>query len=130
MISVLKDLGLALKVHKSILTPTQGIHHLGLWVDSSKGRFHVPGAKVSAIQQYAHHLRALAAHQARWIRPKLLARFLGQVQSLALAVQPARFFQRNLHAVLATKLNWSRPVKLTRPALQEIRFWEWLPNRF
>ena len=70
-----------------MLVSTHELSHLGFVVNSRFATFVVPPLKVDHIQTQAKTMLAIASRQARCLRAKLLARFLGQVQSLALAVR-------------------------------------------
>ena len=75
-------------------------------------------------------LLGIAFHQARLVKAKLLARFLGKIAFLGLEIRPAKFFTRNLHRALASKRDWRSLIRLSRPALKELNFWLAVPQRF
>ena len=89
-------------------------------VDSTHCTFTAPASKLAEIRRAGPILLALASHQARLIKAKLLACFLGKIAFLALAIRPAKFFSRNLHLALATTCHWRSLIRLPQPALQEL----------
>ena len=127
---VLVELGLCLKDSKSTLEPTTRIHQLGLVVDSKDCTFTAPASKLAEICRPGLILLALASRQARLITAKLLARFLGKIAFLGLAIRPAKFYIRNLYLSLATKRLWQLLIRLSRPAIQELQFWTAVPRWF
>jgi len=52
-----------------------------------------------------------------------LAQFLGLVQSLQLAVEPAQMFQRAMHEDLKQRDSWSSNVRLSRQSLRDLTVW-------
>ena len=103
LVPALRELGLTLKASKSTLTPTTEVTHLGFQVNAGNCTFSVPASRLQQVRREGLTLLALAARQARFLRARLLARFLDRVAFLSLAVRPAQFYTRNLHRDLATK---------------------------
>ena len=93
----LRELGLCLKEKKSTLAPTTKIKQLGLVVDSKICTFSAPASKLAEIQRDGSMLFGLAFRQARLVKAKLLAQFLGKIAFLGLMIRPAKFFTHNLH---------------------------------
>ena len=112
------------------MAPTTKIKQLGFVVDSKICTFSAPTSKLAEIRRDGSVLLGLAFRQARLVKAKLLARFLGKIAFLGLAIRPAKFFTRNLHRALASKRDWRSLIRLSRPALKELNFWLAVPQRF
>ena len=120
---VLQRLGLQRHPDKGFWEPTQRLEHLGMDVDTREGVFRVPPSKLRNLMQQAGGLLATAAKDARLVRVRALASFVGYAQSVELACPAARFYLRALHDVMATRANWEARVRLSRQALRDLRWW-------
>jgi hypothetical protein len=121
-------LGLARNVTKGYWEPVQVLEHLGLEIDTVKGEFRAPQAKLESISQLARTIQGRAARNRRWVPVKLLASLAGKAQFLYLAIPAARFFLREVHNVIATKTNWSAQVKLSNQVQRDLRWWAKVPE--
>jgi len=101
------------------------IHHLGLKVDTTggNGEFSVTLAKLAKVKKSARGLRGIAGRNRRLVGARRLAQFLGLVQSLQLAVEPAQMFQRAMHEDLKQRTSWSSNVRLSRQSLRDLTVW-------
>lgn len=73
---------------------------------------------------YESHLKA------RLVPAKRLASFVGLAQSVYLAVAPARFYLRELHNVISTKVSWGSRVRLTKQAYRDLQWWKKVPAKW
>jgi hypothetical protein len=126
----LELLGLIASEKKSHWELTQEIEHLGLLVDSRRGLFLVPPAKVQRLKSLASILTAHARTHRRWVSARRLASFAGLAQSVHLACSPARFFTRSLHFDLATRRSWNADVRLSAQTLRDLDWWRKFDDQY
>lgn len=126
--NTLNRLGLARNVKKGFWEPVQVLEHLGLEIDTLKGEFRAPQAKLESISQLARTIQGRAARNQRWVPAKLLASLAGKAQFLYLAIPAARFFLREVHNVISTKTNWSAHVKLSKQVQRDLKWWASVPK--
>ena len=110
--------------------PTQVLEHLGFVIDTLRGLFYVPAAKVRKFAVLAKDLICRAVRAKRWIPRKLLASFCGVAVSALLAIPPARFFLRELYNCLHAESSWPGHVKLSKQAIDDLRWWSALPPKW
>jgi hypothetical protein len=121
--TLLHNLGLRRNLTKGQWEPAQTVEHLGLAVDSKRGLFMVPPAKVTKIHKAAVDMLCRAKRQSRWVTSRALASFGGLVLSVHLACPLARYRTRSLFDRLSTRNGWSGNVQLTNAALSDLRWW-------
>jgi hypothetical protein len=126
----LERLGLQRQPAKGHWRPTQVLDHLGLRVDTRRGLYLVPPDRVNRIQSTAKDLLCRAARDRRLVPARRLASFAGLVQSVYLAVPPARYFTRSLYDVISTKASWSSNVRMSRQATIDVQWWVNFPQRW
>lgn len=129
VLSVLQALGLKIKHDKCTLSPVQKLVHLGIGINCIDQAFFVPPLALQTVQALTKTVQ-LENKNPRGFKARLLARLLGKVQSLYLAVPFIRFFQVQLHRCLATKATWNSRVKIEGAALDELHFWRLFPDRY
>ena len=101
--------------------------HLGYTVDTGAGTF--SSKRLSKLHALAPLLISTVQQQGL-VPARTVASFCGLANSSALAVGPVRFFLRALHdstAGLLASLDYSRPVRLSRQALEDLHWWHALP---
>ena len=123
------DLGLTLQREKCQWVPTQRLEHLGLVVDSARGRFGVGPAKLQRVRREAKELLAQAARRQRRAPKRQLAKFAGLAQFTSLAVRQARFRLRSVHDAMGELKGWGGHVRLGRQALADLRWWTRLTEK-
>ena len=126
----LEFLGLTRNTSKGQWEPQLTVEYLGMEVDSKDGVFRVPATKVKKIKQLAVSLLCRAKREKRWLPARAIASFAGLVQSVYLAVPPARYHLRSLHDVLKTKKNWTALVKMDNLSLSDLQWWTALPPKW
>lgn len=121
--SLMEELGITLKLSKCELEPTQKTTVLGMVIDSRHCIFQAPlsaieavGALSKSILPYSHCYK------------RRLAKLLGKLTSLSLAIAPIRFWTMGLYRVLKSTSGWNTKVQLTHWAKWELKFWSELPN--
>jgi hypothetical protein len=102
--SLLNRLGLGRNPKKGHWEPTQICEHLGLQIDTTTSTFRAPPSKLQAIATLSRTMPQRAARDARWLPSRQLVVLAGKVQYLHLAIPAARFYLRELHDVLATRI--------------------------
>jgi hypothetical protein len=121
--TLLHNLGLKRNESKGQWEPQQTVDHLGLSVDSQRGLFLVPPAKVTKIQKAAKEMIIRAKSNCRWVHSRALASFSGLVLSVHLACPLARYRTRALFDSLSARNGWSGSVQLSGLALRDLSWW-------
>jgi len=121
-------LGLARNEKKGAWEPCQVLEHLGLEIDTVRGEFRAPAAKLASIAKLARTIQGRAARSKRWIPVKTLASLAGKAQFLYLAIPAARFYLRELHNVTSTRTSWTGSVQVTNQLARDLRWWAEVPT--
>jgi len=121
-------LGLARNEKKGAWEPVQVLEHLGLEIDTVRGEFRAPAAKLASIAKLAKTIQGRAARNKRWIPVKTLASLAGKAQFLYLAIPAARFYLRELHNVTSTRTSWTGSVQITNQLARDLRWWASVPT--
>ena len=129
VVALLEQLGLSRNAKKGQWEPTQVIQHLGLIIDTYRCEFRAPPDKLSRISSQAHDLLCRAAQNKRSVPVRALAQLAGRAQFLYLAIPAARFYLRELHNVIGTKLSWNGQVKITRQLKRDLEWWRSVPRQ-
>ena len=119
--SLLASLGLERNPDKGVWTPTQNLVHLGIQVNLGTGVFQVPTEKWATMKSTAVSLIKEAKAHCRWLSAKKLAKLLGLLASLKIAMPQVATFTRSLYEVLSTMTDWAADVKLTAQALKDLQ---------
>lgn len=120
--NLIQRLGLTRNTEKGAWEPARNILHLGLQIDTERGLFCVPPAKLTTLKGAATSLLRYAKSHQRWVSVGRLAKFVGLAISLRLALQQVRTYTRSLYDAMATKQSWSADVKLSRQALADLQW--------
>jgi len=123
LVGLLSRLGISINVEKSILQPCQELEYLGWEINTNQMRIRVPGAKLKDLRRDARRTRMQLE-----VTLRQLARLLGRIQSVAIAVFPTRLRCRELlrikNGAWARTRNWEFSVVLSEEAKQELLWWE------
>ena len=105
---------------KSQWIPTQRLVWLGFVIDMAVGQIEVPEDKLLATKELAAKILSIPQIPAR-----LLARLVGKIISLGLAIGPvSRFMTRSLYALLESRAAWCDHLILSTEARTELEFWD------
>ena len=105
---------------KSQWIPTQRLVWLGFVIDMAVGQIEVPEDKLLATKELAAKILSMPQIPAR-----LLARLVGKIISLGLAMGPiSRFMTRSLYALLESRAAWCDCLILSTEARTELEFWD------
>jgi hypothetical protein len=119
---MLERLGFLINNAKSALRPTQILKHLGFYINTRKMILTLPKDKVRELKR-----EATALWKSTTTTIRRLASFIGKAQAAMLAVLPARLQTRHLVAckdrALASGLDWSSSIQLSKEALSDIDWW-------
>jgi hypothetical protein len=96
-------------------------------LDSEKGEFRAPTAKIKSIAVLAKTLLCKAASHKRWVSVKTLACLAEKAKFMHLAIRVASFFLRELHDVDETAKTWSGTVKVTCQLKRDLEWWTRVP---
>ena len=120
---LLVDLGWHMNWAKSIVEPTQRITFLGIDLDTTEPlpRFRVPNKKRHAIRHEIQ--RFLTKAQQAPIPKRHIARAIGLMQSVALAVGPTQMLSRGMIGCLNERTGWEHQVTLNQAALRDVERW-------
>ena len=120
-------LGFLVNLDKSVFEPVQLIEFLGFDVDSrSEPRLTVPAARVAKLHAGLRHLVAVGTDP---VAVRSIARVVGQIMSMSLALAPARLFTRELYRVIDSMHRqelpdgWRAHVRIHARAREELDFW-------
>jgi hypothetical protein len=127
---LLEVFGLALNEKKSVMEPVQQLKHLGIGVDTARGRFYVTEDRLQRVRDMARGIICQSLRRARRIPARALAAFAGLTQSLHLAIPPARFFNRSIYDAIGTRRHWGATVALDRRVLRDLQWYVDLPARW
>lgn len=125
--ALLESLGLPVNHDKSVLVPTQRLEHLGLVFDTTRFTLSVPRRKLKAIAKDARRLLRLDSESG--VTARQLAGLAGKITAAAPAMRHAadlhrHAIQRCQHYALRVHANdWDKPVRLSRTALVDIKWW-------
>ena len=128
--ALLGFLGLEANEKKSHWEATHVLEHLGLVVDTLKGKFFIPEGKVQAIKACAKAVLSEVARGARWVPTKLAARMAGLSVCVSLAFEGARLFAQGLYESLKGKSGWFGKVRLSHQAVKDVRALAKFPARW
>ena len=125
-------LGLELDKDKGNHEPSQQVRYLGLIVDTQRGLFAVPKDKLQKMSNKIKKILTYASNHRRCCPVRDLAAIAGTAVALSLAVAPARLAARSLFDLLrhSSKGSWSRTVRLSRQAIRDLRFFQFLDQRW
>ena len=117
--NTLAKAGFVAHPEKSQWVPVQRLVWLGFVIDMAVGQIEVPEAKMLAIRE----LTASILHMPQ-VPARLLARFVGKIISLGLAIGPiSRFMTRSLYALLESRFAWCDRLAKSPEARSELGFW-------
>ena len=122
---------------------SQVVQHLGFVIDTVRGTFEVPAAKLDKIEMGARRLLRMAQCKSRRVPMKELSSFIGRAQSLRLAVPDTAFRLRASYVSLYGKEgtedgpgSWARSktrdrgshgprqrVVLSHPEIKDLQYW-------
>lgn len=108
VVELLCLLGTTLSPKKCVLLPRQCVRFLGLEVDAGRRVFRVPEDKVGALQSLVGRAKQAAALGTLTFRD--LARVVGKIFSLSLAVSLAPLHARLVALALTGKVDWAAAV--------------------
>ena len=126
--ALLERLGLGRNPTKGCWEPVQVMQHLGLVIDTARGEFRAPEAKLQALSALAKGLLHSEAQHKRWVPAKRLASLAGKAQFLYLAIPAARYYLRELHDVVSTRSSWSGRVRITKQLHRDLEWWSDVPH--
>lgn len=127
---LLKYLGLTANEKKSSWELETRKMHLGLWVDTSKGRFEIPEERIDRIKACAKHVLSEVCSGARLVPAKLVAKLAGLSVCVTLAFSGAKLFARELYSSLRGKGSWAAKVKLSNQAVKDVKQLAAFPRRW
>ena len=116
------ELGLLRKESKGCWEPAQHLIHLGIAIDTERGLFLIPPHKQATIRGAASSLLRYSASHRRWVSVKKLANLAGMVISTTIAFPLARTLTRSLYDVIATRVSWTRDVRLDKQTIRDLQF--------
>ena len=128
--AVLDLLGLRRNPKKGVWEPVQALTHLGLGVDTVKGKFFVPPARLIKLQGCAKDLLGRGCRNRGMLPTRKLAAFAGLAQSLYLALPPARLFLRPIHDTVAGAPSWSGNARWSKDTKSSLEWFAELPHRW
>jgi hypothetical protein len=113
--ALVNSLGLNIHPTKGYHTATQVGEHLGMEMDFEQGDGRLSGFRQETqghlrVRQDLIHLLYKAAANKRWVHVKALASLARKAQFLYLAILVARFYLRELYAVVSSAESWSGTV--------------------
>ena len=120
--TTLNNLGLLRKESKGCWEPTQQLVHLGIAIDTARGLFLIPPHKQATIKAAAMSLLRYSTSHRRWVSVKKLANLAGTVIATSIAFPLARTLTRSLYDVIATRVSWTRDVRLDKQAIRDLKF--------
>ena len=100
--ALVSSLGLNIHPTNGYHTATQVSEHFGMAMDFEKGVFRAPVKKLRDISMFAKKLLCTAATNKFWVPVKALASLARKAQFLHLAIIVARFYFRELHAMVSS----------------------------
>ena len=122
LLDTLNELGLAVNIEKSCLTPSECVTYLGFEIHCAnserKPMITVPKNKVRKLKQDIS--RALKRPS---ISARLLARIAGRCVSMLAAVFPAKLKLRNVYRLLNSRMSWESLLAWTRGATEDLTWW-------
>ena len=99
--------------------PKCNMEWLGFLIDLSMGEFSVPVGKLDMLKS-----KLLAVNEAQLVPARKLARLIGTIISMSLALGPVtRLMTRSLYSVLNDRTSWCQKLALSLEALDEVQFW-------
>ena len=117
--SELLEAGLIVNNTKSCWIPTKSLIWLGFQINLQEGRLTLPDQKVKSLTKLMQQ-----AKDSRSIQATALARIMGKIISMALALGPVtRLMTRGLYTVLNARRSWCQHLLLTADAMEELSFW-------
>ena len=116
----LKKAGFIAHPEKSQWVPTQRLVWLGFVIDMAVGQIEVPEEKLLMTRKLTAKILSMPQIPAR-----LLARLVGKIISLGLAIGPvSRFMTRSLYQLLESRAAWCDRLVLSLEAQTELEFWD------
>lgn len=112
----LDEAGLQVNWGKSVLTPCKCLKFLGLLVDSEAYRFFAPKEKILKLKELVAEL--VADRDVTTFRE--LARILGKILSLQIAVPAVKMLTRDSYALLRPEGEWDDSAHITEDVVQEL----------
>ena len=106
---------------KSVLTPTQSLKYLGLFVDSQELCFRLPVDKKLAFQQLREHLLSCTV-----VDLHTLQRFVGKCISFMLVVPGAKIYIREVNAAISRHCLTGEDIIMTGKLFDEVAHWRFL----
>ena len=117
--SELLEAGLIVNNTKSQWVPTKSLIWLGFQINLQDGQLTIPDQKIESLTRLMQQ-----AKDSRSIQATALARIMGKIISMALALGPVtRLMMRRLYTVLNARRSWCQYLLLTADAVEELAFW-------
>lgn len=120
--NLLLDLGLTLNCKKSIFVPVRRLVYLGYVINSKSMTISVDSDKLKALRKEVRKLKNRGRASARE-----LSRILGKITAMSNAILPWRLRTRatllSKNQAIRSRLGWDHPFPLSRPVLDELKFW-------
>ena len=115
-----EELGWVFKPSKRSGDPSQRCRFLGLEINSQDLTFNIPEDKLKSITEACLDLRKMKG----WVSVRRVARVVGLLQSVRLAVGPlVSVLTRSLYHLVNEAKSWKSWVKLDEMARQELTWW-------
>ena len=125
-----EELGLRRKPSKGQWEPVQRLQHLGILIDTAQGHFVVPPTKLQTVRGAASSLLRYAKSHRRWVSKRKLAKLVGTVLSLTVAMPLARTVTRSLYDVMLSVDGWNSDVRLDKQAVRDLKFLQDLSDQY
>ena len=120
LVDLLTDYGLLI-AEKSTLVPSQTFEYLGIRIDTTTMSWRVPSKRLSQV------VRNLGQASTRSTLPvKMLAKIVGQIQAMTIAMKDLRRHMTSLYRLLAKasqSLGWNGALQMTSVISQELLSW-------
>ena len=121
IIAVFNSAGFVINMKKSVLVPTHCIQFLGVLINSLDMTFGLNEEKIQGI-----HEDAVSLLQAGHVTPRMLAHFIGVINSVKLSLSFAALHIRSLQQSLISavvNLGWDGAIQLSEEAHADLRWW-------
>jgi Reverse transcriptase (RNA-dependent DNA polymerase) len=120
---------------------SQCLQYLGFMIDTHRGLFGVPAAKLDAISGMARQMLTRARRNRRLVRADVLESFIGKAQSLRLVVPDTAFRLRALYDCVPSRgadgahsnfigrrFQVTPTTRISHLGLRDLQFWRDLPS--
>lgn len=121
IVNLLQNLGFAVNLEKSVLTPAQDLLFLGLSIDSRRLTLELPGEKLANLLD---HLQQRLEQQR--ITARQVASLAGQLNACLMVLPEGSFYIRNLQTDLRRALQrgtYTTTLTLSRDTRQDLAWW-------